>query len=644
MRCHSGPGSELRQPSLARTNSETSSQEPAGPSLQSSAGSHWSSSTSSPAQSMLLLQPQGHSQQGFSDPYSYESSYPVVSQSEEFKLPQCVAAEPADTSLADILQAEMFASAVELKPQPFYNSPAGSPQAAAAAGGPARASPPADPLSLPSFEETYAPRPRLDQYPYRPEKPATEYAGYGYEYAPLYQRGGAFSAPEPYVQPARYPAELYAPFAPHPPAVPPPYPGPVAPYPGAGDSGHAAAAAAAVAANQGGKPRRSSLPLTLNRQDGLDMMRMRIGGSSPATPSATSSPTSARGSPTEHKPKSPSLLCAVCGDTAACQHYGVRTCEGCKGFFKRTVQKGAKYVCSTGSQNCTVDKRRRNRCQFCRFQKCLVNGMVREVVRTDSLKGRRGRLPSKPKSPQEPPPSPPVSLITALVRAHVDTSPDVASHDFSQLRVPDGSQSPTSEADSIQRFYSLVTSSIDVIRGFAERIPGFGELCPEDKELLFQSASLELFVLRLAYRYNVQDDKFVFETGLVLHRLQCERTFRNWLQPIVDFSASLRAMELDVSSFACLAALTLITDRHGVKEPMKIESIQGRIINSLRDHATYGRGVRRSPTYMPQVLGKLPELRSLSLQGLQILFYLKLQDLVPAPPLIESLFAQSLPF
>lgn len=26
--------------------------------------------------------------------------------------------------------------------------------------------------------------------------------------------------------------------------------------------------------------------------------------------------------------------CAVCGDSAQCQHYGVRTCEGCKGFFK----------------------------------------------------------------------------------------------------------------------------------------------------------------------------------------------------------------------------------------------------------------------------------------------------------------------
>lgn len=63
----------------------------------------------------------------------------------------------------------------------------------------------------------------------------------------------------------------------------------------------------------------------------------------------------------------PSQLCAVCGDIAACQHYGVRTCEGCKGFFKRTVQKGAKYVC-LADKACPVDKRRRNRCQFCRFQ------------------------------------------------------------------------------------------------------------------------------------------------------------------------------------------------------------------------------------------------------------------------------------
>lgn len=102
------------------------------------------------------------------------------------------------------------------------------------------------------------------------------------------------------------------------------------------------------------------------------------------------------------------------------------------GFFKRTVQKGSKYVC-LAEKACPVDKRRRNRCQYCRFQKCLSVGMVKEVVRTDSLKGRRGRLPSKPKSPQDSPPSPPVNVVSALVRAHVDTTPDLSSLDYSQV-------------------------------------------------------------------------------------------------------------------------------------------------------------------------------------------------------------------
>ncbi|KAK8733512.1 hypothetical protein OTU49_006336 [Cherax quadricarinatus] len=348
----------------------------------------------------------------------------------------------------------------------------------------------------------------------------------------------------------------------------------------------------------------------------------------------------------EQKPQSPAQLCAVCGDTAACQHYGVRTCEGCKGFFKRTVQKNAKYVC-LADKNCPVDKRRRNRCQFCRFQKCLVVGMVKEVVRTDSLKGRRGRLPSKPKSPQESPPSPPVSLITALVRAHVDTTPDVSNLDYSQYREPsNGAESPSTEAERIQQFYSLLTSSIEIIRHFAEKIPGYHDLAREDQDLLFQSASLELFVLRVAYRLvnNPDDTKFVFDSGRVLHRSQCDRSFGEWLQGILDFSVSLKAMDLDISAFACLSALTIITERHGLKDTKKVEQLQMKIINSLRDHVTYNAEAQKKPHYFSRILGKLPELRSLSVQGLQRIFYLKLEDLVPAPQLIENMFVSSLPF
>ncbi|XP_078700606.1 nuclear receptor subfamily 4 group A member 2-like isoform X1 [Branchiostoma floridae x Branchiostoma belcheri] len=338
--------------------------------------------------------------------------------------------------------------------------------------------------------------------------------------------------------------------------------------------------------------------------------------------------------------------CAVCGDNAACQHYGVRTCEGCKGFFKRTVQKNAKYVC-LGNKNCPVDKRRRNRCQFCRFQKCLAVGMVKEVVRTDSLKGRRGRLPSKPKSPQEQsPPSPPVSLITALVRAHVDSSPTPPTLNYNlQFKMPgEEGESPKSDTERVQQFYDLLCSSIEVIRTWAEKIPGFPDLLKEDQELLFQSACLELFVLRLAYRSAPSEERLVFCNGAVLHQQQCVRSFGEWINYIMEFSKSLHAMNVDISAFACMAALVLITERHGLKEPEKVEELQNKIISSLRDHVTYNVHAQNRPHYFSKLLVKLPELRTLSVQGLQRIFYLKLEDLLPTPPMIDNLFLDTLPF
>ena len=117
----------------------------------------------------------------------------------------------------------------------------------------------------------------------------------------------------------------------------------------------------------------------------------------------------------------------MCGDKADSHHYRVLTCEGCKGFFKRTVQNNLTYVCLE-NRSCPVDKLRRNRCRFCRFQKCLLEGMARQVVRTDSLKGQRGRLPSKPRRSQDAP------SISALVRADPEVPQNVESFEYSQVR------------------------------------------------------------------------------------------------------------------------------------------------------------------------------------------------------------------
>ncbi|CAF3985859.1 unnamed protein product [Rotaria sp. Silwood1] len=84
-------------------------------------------------------------------------------------------------------------------------------------------------------------------------------------------------------------------------------------------------------------------------------------------------------------------LCGVCNDKATGIHYGLATCEGCKGFFKRTVQNKRKYRCN-GNGSCIIDKSQRNRCQYCRFRKCLMKGMVIAAVRYDRTPG--GRTPA----------------------------------------------------------------------------------------------------------------------------------------------------------------------------------------------------------------------------------------------------------
>uniref|UniRef100_A0A8C9XDL2 Nuclear receptor subfamily 4 group A member 1 n=1 Tax=Sander lucioperca TaxID=283035 RepID=A0A8C9XDL2_SANLU len=350
-------------------------------------------------------------------------------------------------------------------------------------------------------------------------------------------------------------------------------------------------------------------------------------------------------SPKTQNPGSSEGRCAVCGDNASCQHYGVRTCEGCKGFFKRTVQKNAKYVC-LANRDCPVDKRRRNRCQFCRFQKCLAVGMVKEVVRTDSLKGRRGRLPSKPKTVAESSSTThSVNTIASLVRAHLDSNPTIGKLDYSKVNLKNFFQA-SEDAGDIQQFYDLLTGALDVIRNWAETIPGFTEFCTEDQELLLESGFVELFILRLAYRSNPEKNKLIFCNGLVLHRLQCIRSFGDWIDSIMDFSQSLHRMNLDVSLFACLAALVIITDRHGLKEPKRVEDFQTHLITCLREHMS-GNGSEPSRTqssYLSRLLGKLPELRTLCTQGLQRIFYLKLEDLVPPPPIVEKIFMDTLPF
>ncbi len=74
--------------------------------------------------------------------------------------------------------------------------------------------------------------------------------------------------------------------------------------------------------------------------------------------------------------------CAICGDRATGKHYGASSCDGCKGFFRRSVRKKHSYTCRF-NRACLVDKDKRNQCRYCRLKKCFKAGMKKDAVQNE---------------------------------------------------------------------------------------------------------------------------------------------------------------------------------------------------------------------------------------------------------------------
>ncbi|CAF0926195.1 unnamed protein product [Brachionus calyciflorus] len=78
--------------------------------------------------------------------------------------------------------------------------------------------------------------------------------------------------------------------------------------------------------------------------------------------------------------------CKICDDKSTGIHYGISTCEPCKGFFKRSLLRHPEYKCNK-SQSCSILPRKTKKCKFCRWHKCLKEGMSVDKI-------RMGRIPN----------------------------------------------------------------------------------------------------------------------------------------------------------------------------------------------------------------------------------------------------------
>ncbi|KFD58809.1 hypothetical protein M514_00502 [Trichuris suis] len=295
--------------------------------------------------------------------------------------------------------------------------------------------------------------------------------------------------------------------------------------------------------------------------------------------------------------------CVVCGDAATGYHYRCMTCEGCKGFFRRTIQKNLQYACK-GNAKCMIDKVTRNHCQKCRFDKCVQVGMATQLVLSENERQAKRQLIESNRERRK------VQSIRAQLcsgglseseRNFIDSLTVIYGSGFKRFE-KDIDSGDTNNEDIKS---SQVTSYIRQMVAFAQKIPGFSQLCDQDKFTLLKSYCFELALFRLACNYDSDIDQLLLPAATTPNG----ENF-NLLDSVMEFAASIVRLSLDDCESALAAVLILLNpEKAKLEQPDKVEELQDVFLSALRNYnaETYPSEVVR----WPKILLRLAELHSL---------------------------------
>ncbi|XP_014678004.1 PREDICTED: retinoic acid receptor alpha-like [Priapulus caudatus] len=318
--------------------------------------------------------------------------------------------------------------------------------------------------------------------------------------------------------------------------------------------------------------------------------------------------------------------CVVCNDKSSGYHYGVSACEGCKGFFRRSVQKNMQYMCHR-EKNCVINKVTRNRCQYCRLQKCFAQGMSKEALRQEKNK-RRKKQQQEERRPLEM--SPEVEqLINQICDAQNDTftMPGMKEELYQSATTDSSPRMEAALGGDVQmviweKVTELSSRGITMIVDFAKKVPGFLSINMTDQICLLKSSCLEIMILRLTARYQ-DDSSMQFANGLTFtHEQLHEAGLGSLSETIFAFARSFRLMDVDTMEVALLSAICLMSgDRTGLTDSERVETLQEPILDGLKHYCR-----RRRPAEQhtfAKLLMKLTDLRSISVKGAEKVLHLK---------------------
>nr|AEW68002.1 retinoid X receptor [Halocynthia roretzi] len=302
-------------------------------------------------------------------------------------------------------------------------------------------------------------------------------------------------------------------------------------------------------------------------------------------------------------------ICAVCGDRASGKHYGVYSCEGCKGFFKRTVRKELTYTCRD-SKDCVIDKRQRNRCQYCRYQKCLAMGMKREAVQEERQKNREKDEIDLNNPNYDMP-------VDKILEAELASEPKMEQVvDFAQAQ---------EQSDPVSNIFKAADRQLFTLVEWAKRIPHFPKLVLDDQIILLRAGWNELLIASFSHRSIDVKDSILLASGLHVHRHSAHQA---GVGPIFDrvlteLVSKMRDMMMDKTELGCLRAIVLFNpDVKNLSDPAHIESLREKVYASLEAYCRSK--YPDQPGRFAKLLLRLPALRSIGLKCLEHLFFFKL--------------------
>ncbi|KAM4641038.1 retinoic acid receptor RXR-gamma isoform 2-T2 [Discoglossus pictus] len=313
-------------------------------------------------------------------------------------------------------------------------------------------------------------------------------------------------------------------------------------------------------------------------------------------------------------------ICAICGDRSSGKHYGVYSCEGCKGFFKRTIRKDLVYTCRD-SKDCLIDKRQRNRCQYCRYQKCLAMGMKREAVQEERQRGREKsdtEAESTSSTTEEMP-------VERILEAELAVEPKIEA--FGDVSLPNSTNDPVTNichaAD--KQLFTLVE--------WAKRIPHFSDLPLEDQVILLRAGWNELLIASFSHRSVSVQDGILLATGLHVHRSSAHNAGVGSIfdssprfllnRVLTELVSKMKDMEMDKSELGCLRAIVLFNpDAKGLSNSAEVEALREKVYATLEAYTK--QKYPEQPGRFAKLLLRLPALRSIGLKCLEHLFFFKL--------------------